>query len=211
MNNDALVAALGTDAVAAVHGYRLRVISEAERRGLRLVSEPLSEIVQLAAEVRIIDPIDIRLTFHHSDGRGDLAGRLLRWAPAHGWSLSHIATNAPLSYYAGPAAGPLHLVPHPAHVVEWAATTELDGPATPPVGIELDDHPDAIKRLLGFIDPQRRMHPLESFAPAHGQAPDARASADPPTVRGVVGRESAPRRDRPRGAAPPLRHEQKTG
>jgi hypothetical protein len=34
MNNDALVAALGMDAVAAVHGYRLHVISEAERRGL---------------------------------------------------------------------------------------------------------------------------------------------------------------------------------
>jgi hypothetical protein len=41
MNNDALVAALGMDAVAAVHGYRLHVISEAERRGLRLINGAL--------------------------------------------------------------------------------------------------------------------------------------------------------------------------
>lgn len=33
MNSYALVAALGMDAVAAVRGYRLQVISEAQRRG----------------------------------------------------------------------------------------------------------------------------------------------------------------------------------
>jgi hypothetical protein len=49
VNNDALVAALGPDTVAAaVHGYRLAVIREAERRGLTLVSEPLSAVIQLS-------------------------------------------------------------------------------------------------------------------------------------------------------------------
>ena len=33
VNNDALVAALGLDAVAAVHGYRLAVLAEGQRRG----------------------------------------------------------------------------------------------------------------------------------------------------------------------------------
>ena len=66
MNNDAMVAALGADAVAAVHGYRLQVIAEAERRGLRLVSEALCGVVRLAADVcLVVDPIDIRLTFGH--------------------------------------------------------------------------------------------------------------------------------------------------
>ena len=38
MNNNALVAALGSDAVAAVHGYRLEVVDEARLRGLTLRS-----------------------------------------------------------------------------------------------------------------------------------------------------------------------------
>ena len=40
MNNNALVAALGSDAVAAVHGYRLEVVDEARLRGLTLRSVP---------------------------------------------------------------------------------------------------------------------------------------------------------------------------
>ncbi|WP_214371364.1 hypothetical protein [Pseudonocardia sp. H11422] len=83
MNNDALVSAFGMDAVAAVHGYRVQVISEAQRRGLRLVSEALSDVVQLSAEVYVIvDPIDIRLIFLPSSGRPDLTGWTLGWAPA---------------------------------------------------------------------------------------------------------------------------------
>src|SRR4051812_49171137 len=103
MNNHALVAALGMDAVAAGHGYRLHVISEAERRGLRLISEAPPDAVQVSADVLIVDPIDIRLTFHRSCDHGDLAGRMLRWGPAHGWSLSRTGAQAhlPFSYYAG--------------------------------------------------------------------------------------------------------------
>ncbi len=161
MNNNALVAALGADAVAVVHGYRLDVISEAERRGLRLVSEGHSGVVQVSAEIGNTDPIDIRLAFMHCPGHPELAGRTLRWGPAHGWSLSHRMANAPLSYYATPGATPLHLVPTASQVVEWA-TGECDGPARPAVGIELDDDPEAIRRLLSFI-PQRGLKATRAF------------------------------------------------
>ena len=70
VNNDALVAALGPDTVAAVHGYRLAVIREAERRGLTLVSESLSAVIQLSAGCVVVDPVDIRLTFRATPGRG---------------------------------------------------------------------------------------------------------------------------------------------
>lgn len=155
MNNDALVAALGRDAVTAVDGYRRRVISEAQQRGLRLVSERLPDVGNVAADADSADPIDIRLAFLHCPGRADLAGRTLRWCPAHGWSLSHRAANAPLSYYAGPMATPLLLVPTAPEVVDWA-TREFDGPATPPVGVELDDDAEAIHRLLGCLDDGRQ-------------------------------------------------------
>jgi hypothetical protein len=151
MNNDAFVAALGRDAAAAVHGYRQHVISEARRRGLRLVSEALPDGGQDASDADSVDPIDIRLTFLHCPGRADIAGRTLRWSPAHGWSLSHRTANAPLSYYAGPSATPLLLVPTAPEVVDWA-TGEFDGPATPPVGVDLDDDAEAIHRLLGYLD-----------------------------------------------------------
>jgi len=156
MNNDAFVAALGRDAATAVYGYRQHVISEARQRGLRLVSDALLNVGDVAAnadsdDVDSVDPIDIRLTFLHCPGRADLAGRTLRWCPAHGWSLSHRMANAPLSYYAGPTATPLLLVPAAPEVVGWA-TGEFDGPATPPVGVELDDDAAAIHRLLGYLD-----------------------------------------------------------
>ncbi len=150
MNHHALVAALGMDTVAAVRGYRLHVISEAERRGL-LVSEAPAGVVRLATDSRFIDSIKIRLTFLHTPGRADLTGRTLGWYPAHGWSLSRTGSPALLSYYAGPDADPLHLVPTAQDVLKWA-TGDFDGPAarhsTPPKGVELDDDPEAIQRLL---------------------------------------------------------------
>lgn len=151
MNNDALVAALGRDAAIAVRAYRLHVIREAERRGLRLVEEAVPDAAQGFAEARTVDPIDIRLTFLHCPGHAELAGRRLRWSPEHGWSLSHRAANAPLAYYAGPQATPLLLVPPAQDVVDWAIG-EFDGPARPPVGVELDDDPEAIRRLLDPVD-----------------------------------------------------------
>ena len=171
MNNDALVAALGMDAVAAVHGYRSQVLVEAERRGLRLVSQALTEVVvKVCTQVHIIDPIDIRLTFRHCPGRPDLAGRTLCWNPEHGWSVSHRTAGAPLAHLAGPDAAPLQLVPTVAEVVTWAAG-EFDGPSTPPVGVDLDDDPVAIRRLLGFIDADRPRHGTEAFRPTLAMDP----------------------------------------
>ena len=63
VNNDALVAALGRDAVTAVACYRERVVAEAARQGLRLVGGPL------------VDPIDIRLRIGPSRRRPWLTGR----------------------------------------------------------------------------------------------------------------------------------------
>ncbi|MBA3280131.1 MAG: hypothetical protein H0U22_15750 [Geodermatophilaceae bacterium] len=156
MNNDALVAALGMDAVAAVHGYRQQVISEADRRGLRLVSEALSDVVQLSTEVyTVVDPIDIRLAVLpcRGRGRGDLADPMLRWDPAHGWSLSYRGEHSPRDHYAGTHAAPLDLVPTAAEVVAWAISV-LDGHTVghraPPRHLDLDDDPGAIRLLLGF-------------------------------------------------------------
>ncbi|MHA6781099.1 hypothetical protein ACVGOW_08890 [Pseudonocardia saturnea] len=170
MDNDALVAALGMDAVAAVTGYRSRVISEAGRHGLRLVAEPNTNFVEEdCAEGREVDPIEIRLRFVHCPGRAELAGRTLRWCPARGWSLSHYSANAPLSYYAGPDASPIRLVPAAPAVLDWA-TGAGDGPATPPVGVELDEDPEAIRRLHSFAD--RRDDPFsvapDAFQPTGG-------------------------------------------
>lgn len=154
MDNDALVAALGPDAVAAVHGYRLAVLAEAERRGLRLVSDPLSGVATTPdGGCAVIDPIDIRLTFLHSRHRPDLAGTTLAWGPARGWSASHRTASGPLRSCAGPGAAPSDLVPSPQQVLDWASSDDR-GAAAPPVGVELDDDPAVIRRLLGFADPQ---------------------------------------------------------
>lgn len=169
MNNYALMAALGSDAVAAVHGYRLQVISEAEQRGLRLVSETRSDGAPLSTDVRLVDLLDIRLTFLDTPGRTDLAGRMLRWCPAQGWSLSCTGAHPTFSYYAGLHAVPLHLVPAALEVLEWA-TGVLDGPTAgqfaPPRGVELDADPEAIQRLRSSIDRQRRVRARELFSPA---------------------------------------------
>ena len=169
MNNDALVAALGMDAVAAVHGYRLQVIARAQRCDLPLVSEPLSDVVRLTPDVCIvIDPIDIRLVFLNNAGHADAAARTLTWDPSHGWALSGPAGHSTLSYYAGPHACPLHLVPTPGDLLAWV-TDELHGRSTghhtPPKNLEIDDDPAAVQRLLGFIDPHHRMPVHQAFMP----------------------------------------------
>jgi hypothetical protein len=164
MNNDALVAALGMDAVAAVDGYRRAVVAEAERQGIRLVSGALSAIVRDRGQAHIIDPIDIRLGFGHCPGRPELAGRELRWDPAHGWSISHGTAGGPLAHYAEPGSAPLLLVPTAPEVVLWA-TEEIDGPVAPPTGVELDDDPRAVRRLLAFIRAASHWHSGEAFSP----------------------------------------------
>jgi hypothetical protein len=167
MNNDALVAALGMDAVAAVQGYRTAVITEAARRGTRLVSGSLSDVVRTAVGVRIVDPIDIRLTFRRRLGWADVNGRVLAWIPEHGWSLCCPPTHLPVRYYAGPGALPLHLVPSASDLVDWAIA-DLDGSearysALPPEGVDLDADPVALHRLIECIDPHRRAHAYEAF------------------------------------------------
>ena len=164
MNNDALVATLGLDAVAAVRGYRLQVISEAARRGLRLVSEVPSELVRASADAHVvIDPIDIRLIVLHSLECGDLGGGMLSWSPARGWAVSRSTAHPPFSYRAGPGARPIDLVPTASQVVDWVADRHV-GSAIPPAGVELDDDPAAIQTLLGFVNPKYRMFLQEAFA-----------------------------------------------
>ncbi len=137
MNNNALVAALGGDAVTAVARYRELVVAEAARQGMRLIGG------------RLVDPIDIRLRVGPCRRRPWLAGRLLCWGPATGWSVTHRAGD-PSAYYVGPGATPLLLVPTAVEVVRWAAGA-IDGPAIPPLDVELDDDPRAIQRLLALV------------------------------------------------------------
>lgn len=178
MDNNALVAALGPDAVAAVHGYRLAVLAEAERRGLRLVSGAVSGVAPTpGGGFVVIDPIDIRLTFLHSRHRPDLAGTTLTWGPARGWSSSHRTASGPLRSYAGPAATASDLVPTPFQVLDWAST-DARCAAAPPVGVELDDDPVVIRRLLDFTDPQRGCPATGAFAPPPDEQRTAADRAD---------------------------------
>jgi hypothetical protein len=164
MNNDALVAALGMDAVAAVNGYRHAVRDEATRRGLCLISEPLSDVVAVSpGGCVIVDPIDIRLAFVRTRGNG-LAGRTLTWNPEHGWAMSHRRASGPLCFLAGPGAGPLDLVPTPPQVLDWAVG-ELEGSSLPATAVDLDDDPEAIHRLLGFLDRHSDFSTIEAFLP----------------------------------------------
>jgi hypothetical protein len=189
VNNDALVAALGPDAVAAVHGYRAAVIEEAERRGLVLVSEPLSDVVRdSAGAFVVIDPVDIRLTFRAKPGLA-LAGRTLRWCPAEGWSIARGRLDLPGRYLASPEATPLELVPTPAEVIDWACAQPA-GSVEPPVGIELDDDADAIHRLLALVDRQHPVSLHEAYLPgpattATGGRADHQSTASTPdrTIR----------------------------
>jgi hypothetical protein len=170
MNNDALVAALGLDAVAAVHGYRLAVLTEAQRRGINLISEALSDVVPISSGVCVvIDPIDIRLAFTRDGTPLIRAGAHLTWNPSEGWSLLCPA-GGPRCFFAGPAATPLDLVPEPPQLLDWA-TGAADGASPPPVGVDLDDDPAAICRLLAFIDPAQRVPLYDAFAPGSRPSP----------------------------------------
>ena len=139
MNNNALVAALGSDAVAAVHGYRSAVVEEARVRGLTL---------RPARTGPGADPIDIRLVF--TDGpAAPLTGVVLVWGPDRGWSTAGSPADPAPRYLAGPLARPLDLVPTPADVL-CRTTSGERGSKVPPSGVELDDDPVAIRRLLRF-------------------------------------------------------------
>lgn len=178
MNNDALVAALGPDTVAAVHGYRLAVIRAAERRGLTLVSEPLSAVMQLSpGGCVVVDPVDIRLTFQATPGLA-LTGRALRWCPAQGWSIARSRLHPPVRYLAGPGATPLHLVPTAAEVLDWACAQPA-GCTEPPTRLELDDDVAAIHRLLTFVDRRHPMSMHEAYLP--GAATFTRADDHEPS------------------------------
>lgn len=163
MNNDALVAALGPDTVAAVHGYRLAVIRQAECRGLTLASEPLSGVMQLAGGCVVVDPVDIRLTIR-ATSRHALTGWALRWCPAEGWSLAASRLDPPARYLAGPGATPLQLVPTAADVVDWTCAQPA-GSTEPPTGVEFDDDVTAIDRLLRFVDRQHPMSLHQAYCP----------------------------------------------
>jgi hypothetical protein len=139
VNNNALVAALGSDAVAAVHGYRLEIVEQARLRGLTL---------RPARTGPGTDPIDIRLVF--ADGPGaPLTGVVLAWSPERGWSTAGSAADPSPRYLAGPLARPLDLVPTPADVL-YRLTGQARGSKVPPLDVDLDDDPAAIRRLLRF-------------------------------------------------------------
>ena len=151
MDSNALMAALGMDAVAAVRGYRAAVVGEAARRGLRLVHHSHWG----AAHARRADPLVIRLTVHGS-GRADLAGRELGWSAASGWWSRCPRARDRARFYAGPADSALDLVPSPTDVVGWA-TAARDDDATgglPPDGVDLEDDPAALHRLIEFTRPR---------------------------------------------------------
>ncbi|MGD9527798.1 hypothetical protein [Pseudonocardia sp.] len=168
MNNDALVAALGMDAVAAVHGYRLSVLDEARRRGHRVVSQALSDVVPISSGVCVVvDPIDIRLTVTGPAG-GVLTGSTLVWNPAEGWSLAR--PDARPTFFAGPGAESLDLVPTAPEVLAWA-TDGAVGPTGPPLHVDLDEDTTTIGRLLAFIDPGRLRPMFDAFAPGSRPGP----------------------------------------
>ena len=123
MNNNALVAALGSDAVAAVHGYRVAVVDEARGRGLTL---------RPARTSATTDPIDIRLVFADGPG-GALPGQVLTWGPQRGWAMARAAADPSPRHLAGPLARPLDLVPTAADVLD-RVTGGRHGRAAPPAG-----------------------------------------------------------------------------
>lgn len=163
MDNDALVAALGVDAVAAVHGYRLGVLASAAARGFPLCSAPLSPVVERPGRAGRIDPIDIRLAFG-AVAHPPIVGRVLSWCPATGWS-ARDRGSASRRYLAARSAAPLDLVPTPAEVLDWATTASLAGHRRGPAGVDLDDDPRAIARLLSLVDPGSRARAHKIFSP----------------------------------------------
>ena len=144
MNNNALVAALGSDAVAAVHGYRVAVVDEARGRGLTL---------RPARTSATTDPIDIRHVFADGPG-GALTGQVLTWGPQGGWAIARAPADPSPRYLAGPLARPLDLVPTVAEVLD-RVTGGRRGSTVPPLEVELDDDPAAVRRLLRFASARR--------------------------------------------------------
>ena len=152
MNEHALIAALGPDADDTVHGYRVAVLAEAERRRLCLAAEAVPVDAAVAPRgFAGIGAIAIRLAFLYCRSRPDLAGRTLQWGPEQGWSMSHRLANRPLCYYARSVTEPPQLVPSPPELLDWAVA-EPSGGAYPPATGRFDNHADAIKRLLRFVD-----------------------------------------------------------
>jgi hypothetical protein len=140
MDNNALAAALGRDARAAVRGYRAEVVAQARGAGLVLVEQPGS-----------LDTLDIALVVAGVRAPAGVSGRTLRWSAAHGWSVAHRGDGPARRHLAGADATPLDLVPTAAEVVAWVAAAPA-GPRRPPAGVELDDDPAAITRLLAHAD-----------------------------------------------------------
>ena len=174
MDNNALMAALGMDAVAAIRGYCSAVVADAARRGLRLGAGSFSGPVRS----RVADPLDIRLTVHDTD-RSELAGRALGWSAASGWWLRCHGPRDRVWFYAGRTAHPLHLVPTPPAVVDWATAGPgvLTRHADSPTGVDLEDDPAALHRLIAFLDPHRRLHAGRAV-----RTPRTVASLGPPSL-----------------------------
>ncbi len=119
MSSSARVAAYTVHAIATVHRYRLEVIAEARRRGLRLVSEAPSDLTQpLAGDCLVIDTADIRLIILDGPGGG---GARLRWNPDTGWWLARPGTDAHRNSYARADASPLDLLPPAQALLDWVA------------------------------------------------------------------------------------------
>ncbi len=119
MHSDALVAALGVETVAAVHGYRLEVIAEARRRGLSLVSEAPSDLLSpFAGDFGLSDTADIRLIILEGPDGG---GARLRWKPDTGWWLARPGANPDRNSYVSADALGFDLVPAASALLDWVA------------------------------------------------------------------------------------------
>ncbi|MBA3367355.1 MAG: hypothetical protein H0T99_01545 [Geodermatophilaceae bacterium] len=119
MHSDALVAALGVETVAAVHGYRLEVIAEARRRGLSLVSEAPSDLLSpFAGDFGLSDTADIRLIILEGPDGG---GARLRWKPDTGWWLARPGANPDRNSYVPADALGFDLVPAASALLDWVA------------------------------------------------------------------------------------------
>ena len=144
MNNNALVAALGSDAVAAVHGYRVAVVDEARARGADPATRP-----DLGHHRPDRHPARLR---RRSGRRAH--GQVLTWGPQRGWAIARAAADPSPRYLAGPLARPLDLVPTAADVLD-RVTGGRRGSTVPPLQVELDDDPAAVRRLLRFASARR--------------------------------------------------------
>ncbi|MDQ3579998.1 MAG: hypothetical protein M3443_20855 [Actinomycetota bacterium] len=128
MHSDALVAALGVETVAAVHGYRLDVIAEARRRRLSLVSEAPSDLAPpFDGDLRVSDTAHIRLIILEGPDGG---GARLRWKPDTGWWLARPGANPDRNSYVPADALGFDLVPAAPALLDWVAR-ELHGAQLP--------------------------------------------------------------------------------